>query len=252
MNNENHKQTTAVSGRWTRSQENQRVKDNVIFNCRGTIICAPIICAPVHRDNMADNIYNNFNGYHNRKSIRLQGYDYSQPGYYFITICTGKHAEPLFGEIKKQQMILNEYGNHAQQCWGAIPQHFPNVIIDEHIIMPDHVHGIVRIVDHTNTVGVQNVGVQNVEPLQNDTRQNKHQNQFQHIIPHSIGSIIRGFKIGVTKLIRRQQPGMVVWQRGYYEHIIRNEKSLFNIRNYIRNNPRNITRKAKNLMRDPD
>lgn len=82
---------------------------------------------------------------HHRKSIRLKGYDYSQAGLYFITICCQDRAH-LFGEIENGEMILNEYGKIANQCWLEIPNHFPNAILHEHIIMPNHIHGIVELV----------------------------------------------------------------------------------------------------------
>lgn len=163
---------------------------------------------------------------HHRRSIRLYGYDYSQPGAYFITLCT-HNRECLFGNIMDGKMVLNDVGKIAHQCWLEIPIHYPNVQLDEFIIMPNHIHGILIINDDV----VQNiVGVQNIEPLQN---------KFQKIIPRSIGSIIRGYKIGVTKWFRQNTDIYMIWQRNYYEHIIRNEIELNKIRKYILNNPIN-------------
>lgn len=158
---------------------------------------------------------------HHRRSIRLQGYDYSQPGGYFITICT-HNRKCLFGDVVNGEMILNAFGDIVKNCWLEIPEHFPHVGLDEYVIMPDHVHGIIIIKN--------NVGVQNFEPPQN---------QYQKIIPKSIGSIIRGFKIGVTKWFRQNTDIYIVWQRNYYEHIVRNEYELNKIRTYIINNPKN-------------
>jgi REP element-mobilizing transposase RayT len=174
---------------------------------------------------------------HHRKSIRLQGYDYSKAGLYFITICI-QDRKCLFGNIMQENivdpMVLNDAGKIADECWLAIPKHFPNAILHEHIIMPNHVHGIIELVKNDNT-GVQNddVGVQNFEPLQ------KNVNKFQKIIPHSIGSIVRGYKIGVTKWFRSNTDIKFVWQRNYYENIIRTEKSYQRIREYIINNAKN-------------
>src|ERR1700722_13511603 len=147
---------------------------------------------------------------HHRKSIRLKGYDYSQNGLYFITICT-YNRECLFGEIINKKMILNDAGKIANECWLKIPEHFPGAILHEHVIMPNHLHGIIELagtvaardenVRIKNGAG-QNVGVQNFEPLPPHPPQPPPQNQFQHIIPRSIGSIIRGYKIGVTKFFR--------------------------------------------------
>ena len=188
---------------------------------------------------------------HHRKSIRLKGYDYSREGLYFITICC-HNRDCLFGEIIEnndlinptQQMILNDAGKIAIECWLQIPEHFPNVILHEHIIMPNHIHGIIELNGSLDfgvqNVMVQNVGVQNFEPLpptpppQPPSRQ---QNAFQKIIPRSIGSIIRGYKIGVTKWFRKNTDLQTVWQRNYYEHIIRNEQSYQTIAEYIITNP---------------
>jgi REP element-mobilizing transposase RayT len=178
---------------------------------------------------MASGIYNKYTGYHRRRSIRLREYDYSRPGYYFVTICIHDRTQYLFGDIVRNEMVLNDIGKIAERCWQKIPSHFPHVKIDEFIVMPNHMHGIIHMGDSFNIVGVQNF-----EPLR---KTNPLHNKFRHIIPRSIGSIVRGFKIGVTKLVREREPGMVVWQRNYYDHIIRDENSLHLIRNYIRNNP---------------
>ncbi|HEX8548815.1 MAG TPA: hypothetical protein VF691_17755 [Cytophagaceae bacterium] len=191
---------------------------------------------------------------HHRRSIRLQGYDYSQAGLYFITICCQNRA-CLFGEIRvakaeyfqpvhvpgvenilghagaeyfQPRMILNEAGKVADKCWLDIPKHFPNAILHEHIIMPNHVHGIVEI------------GAEYLQPIQGEEKVPylpQQQNKFQQMIPRSIGSIVKGFKIGVTKWMRQNTDVYDVWQRNYYENIIRDEKSYFNISNYIINNP---------------
>ena len=172
---------------------------------------------------------------HHRKSIRLQGYDYSKSGLYFITICV-QNRKCLFGNILRgnyDEMVLNDAGKIADKCWLEIPKHFPNAVLHEHIIMPNHVHGIIELVKN-HDVGVQNnVGVQNFEPLQ------KRVNKFQKIIPYSIGSIVRGYKIGVTKWVRSNTDIEFVWQRNYYENIIRTENSYQRICEYIINNPKN-------------
>jgi len=168
---------------------------------------------------------------HNRRSIRLQGYNYAQAGLYFITLCTQNRAH-LFGQIINGEMILNDAGKIAAKCWQDIPVHFPKTKLHEFVIMPDHIHGIVEI--------IKIVGAQNLEP--------RLENKFQQIIPQSIGSIIRGFKIGVTKWFRYQNQGdqnMRVWQRNYYEHIIRNDAEYNRIANYILNNPAKWSRDSK-------
>ena len=175
-----------------------------------------------------------------RHSIRLAGYDYSQPGVYFVTICTcGKN--PLFGNVVDGQVRLNERGRVAQVYWFDIPVHFPNSKLDEFIIMPDHVHGIIAItdmeVDRAPVGGAQIVGApvvivgaQHAAPL-----------QLQPLQPGSIPVIVRSYKSAVTKHIHelRGMAGTPVCQRNYWEHIIRNEDELERIRYYIRNNPMN-------------
>ena len=185
----------------------------------------------------------NKNVHHDRRSIRLKGYDYSRPGAYFITICTS-NRECWFGEIIDDKMILNEYGKIAKQCWIDIPVHFPDVMLDEFIVMPNHIHGIVVInrTNKPNPVGANNhspsnshspvnVGAKNFSPLQSLKSPSR-----------SIGSIVRGFKIGVTKRLRDKTPEKFpphhsIWQRNYYEHIIRNEQSYIRISEYICDNP---------------
>ena len=122
---------------------------------------------------------------HHRRSIRLKGYDYSQSGAYFVTICTQNRACVL-GEAVEGEIPLSPVGQIASECWLEVPKHFPNVELDVYVVMPNHVHGILII--HPL------VGVQHVEPLL--------RNEFQHIIPQSIGSIIRQYKSSVTRLCR--------------------------------------------------
>ena len=175
---------------------------------------------------------------HQRRSIRLKGYDYSQVGLYFITICC-KNREHCFGEIKNGEMILNDAGIIANDCWLQIPNHFPNSILHEHIVMPNHIHGIIEL--KCNNVGAENIPPKNVnmnEKFRAINDYNGANNDSPLRSPSkSIGSIVRGFKIGVTKWMRQNTNVHDVWQRNYYEHIIRNEKSYQTISNYIINNP---------------
>ncbi|MDJ0578213.1 MAG: transposase, partial [Xenococcaceae cyanobacterium MO_234.B1] len=84
---------------------------------------------------------------HDRRSIRLKGYDYTQAGLYFITICTYQ-KQSLLGAIANKQLILNDFGNLASECWQAIPKHFPRIELDKFIIMPNHIHGILIMTDN--------------------------------------------------------------------------------------------------------
>ena len=156
----------------------------------------------------------------NRRSIRLRGYDYSRSGAYFITVCAHNRV-CLFGEIAGGKMVLNDAGQTAVQCWQAIPDHFPHVELDAFVVMPNHVHGILFI-------GNTPVGAKHFSPLQ--------PGQQPHGTSKSIGSIIRGFKIGVTKWMRTHTNVHDVWQRNYYEHVIRNDDELNRVREYILKN----------------
>ena len=162
---------------------------------------------------------------HHRKSIRLKGYDYSRSGLYFITICV-LDKKCLFGRIENGEMILNNAGKVAEVCWLAIPEHFPNTVLHEFVVMPNHIHGIVELT----------VGAENFQPPQSPNQYRR--NEFQKMIPHSIGSIVKGFKIGVTKWFRNNTDIESIWLRNYYEHIIRSEKSYYQISEYIINNPK--------------
>lgn len=171
-----------------------------------------------------------------RHSIRLKDYDYSSEGGYFVTMCV-KNRECLFGEIVDGTMRLNDLGKIVDECWRAIPDHFPNVETDEFVVMPDHVHGIIIIVDGQNSVGApQFVGAQHAVPLQNNIPQRE---QFGKPTHGTLPTIIRSFKSATTKKINetRNSPGESVWQRNYFERIIRNEDELNRIREYIYNNP---------------
>ncbi|NLE46700.1 MAG: transposase [Chloroflexi bacterium] len=170
---------------------------------------------------------------HHRRSIRLPGYDYAQAGAYFVTLCT-QGRECLFGDVMDGVMQLNDAGLVAERCWLEIPTHFPRVVLDAVIIMPNHVHGILVITDST-VVGANNhstVGAKDLSPLRPSAR-----TPLPSGTSGTIGSVVRGFKIGVTKWMRHNTSHFDVWQRDYYEHIIHNEESLRRIREYIVNNP---------------
>jgi putative transposase len=182
-------------------------------------------------------VHNSTPNIHHRKFIRLRGYDYSSSGLYYITICTNE-KRCLFGKIvplgdkkNRHEMTLNTAGEIADSCWLSIPEHFPDVVIHEYIIMPNHVHGIIELRKKSGG----HVGVENFQPLHRNFQQLR--NEYQKIIPHSIGSIVRGFKIGVTKWFRNNTDIKNIWERNYYEHIIRNDGSYEQIAYYILENP---------------
>ena len=135
----------------------------------------------------------------------------------------------MFGDVADGVMRLNQMGHIVRQCWLAIPDHFPHVLLDEFVVMPNHVHGIIVI------MATHAVGATHASPLQNDdtpTRPRGPQRQ-------SVASIVGSFKSAATMRINehRGTPGATVWQGNYFEHIIRNDESLNRIRQYIMNNP---------------
>jgi putative transposase len=176
------------------------------------------------------NPMDNIRGHHRRRSLRLRGYDYSQAGAYFLTICT-KNRVALFGEVVDGKMQLNECGQSVQACWLEIPAHFPNVALDAFVVMPNHVHGIVAV----TVAGT--VGANDYSPLQSPPPLSRPDTPSFQSPSRTIGSIVRGFKIGVTKWFRLHTSIFDVWQRNYYEHIIRDDGALDRIRQYITNNP---------------
>ncbi|WP_330204481.1 transposase [Cyanobacterium sp. DS4] len=172
---------------------------------------------------------------HKRQSIRLKGYDYSQSGFYFITICCYER-QCLFGEIINHQIILNNFGELVKEEWLKSAEIRREIELDEFVIMPNHFHGIV-IIDqqiNKNIENHQNVGANGRSPLQ--TIQSSQQRISMK--PKSLSSLISSFKSATTKRINiiRNTPKNPVWQRNYYEHIIRNDQSLEKIREYIQNN----------------
>lgn len=149
-----------------------------------------------------------------RKPTRLPGYDYSQGGYYFVTVCTYNKIH-LFGEIISGNMVLNQLGEIVFSTWVNLPIHFNSIALDEFIVMPNHFHGIIAIESPNPT---------------SEHRPNE---------KPSLGVIIGGFKTWSARKINAitNRTGKPVWQRSFYDHIIRNQTSLNQIREYIINNP---------------
>lgn len=172
----------------------------------------------------------------NRKPNRLKNFNYSQNGMYFVTICT-KNREHYFGEIIKNEMHLSNIGIFTKKCWIEIPNHFPHISLDEFIIMPNHIHGIIEIVNPSEPVG-------NNLPVGNN-------NYCSLLVPwqtlwsRSLSSAIRGFKIGVVKHCN-QNNLCFAWQKSFHDRIIRNEIELNKIREYIINNPKMWERDRNN------
>jgi len=163
---------------------------------------------------------------HRRRSIPLPDHDYRSPGAYFVTICTHQ-GDLLFGDVVDDEVALNEYGQIAHEEWRASEDIRREIELDAFVIMPNHVHGIVWIRDTGDdpAVGTHDAGANGRAPL--------------HRPPRSLGSFIAGFKSAATGRINRLRgtPGAPVWQRNYYERIIRNDAALGRIRKYIQHNP---------------
>jgi len=151
-------------------------------------------------------------GTHHRRSIRLRNFDYSQAGAYFVTTCTQGHT-CLFGEVTDGKMQLNEPGQIVQMVWDGLTVDFPGLALDMFVIMPNHIHGIMVI----------------------DVRAGWEPAPMQSGLP----GIVHALKTHSSRRINawRRTPGTQVWQRGYYEHVVRNEADLNRLREYIHNNP---------------
>ena len=159
-----------------------------------------------------------------RKSLRLKHYDYTQNGFYFITICI-QNKTCLLGEIIDKNMILNEAANMIHTIWHEIPQYYKGFKVHEFVIMPNHIHGIIEIVSRRELEGghrgppLQDLSIADV---------------IQRFKTLTTNRYIHGVKHHEWKRFDKQ-----LWQRSYYEHVIRNEKKLEEIQTYIINNPIN-------------
>lgn len=200
---------------------------------------------------------------HHRKSIRLKGFDYTQPGAYFVTICT-YHRDEIFGEIINGEMNLSPLGEIVCAEWMQSAEIRKEIRIfdDEFIIMPNHLHGICWIVGADgvrpekdgvrpekddirpeNTILTIKERAQALRPdVQEQDARREEQDARRASLrrdPRSLGSFIAGFKASVTSRAGRELNMTGIWQRNYYEHIVRSDRELSNIRWYIRNNPLN-------------
>jgi len=168
---------------------------------------------------------------HHRRSIRLPDYDYCQPGAYFITLVTYQR-DCLFGNIVSVDMQLSPMGQIADEHWRAIPEHFPHVELGAYVVMPNHVHGIIIIRENGMAAkSLPSAGARHASPLRPNG-----------VKPRSIGAIVGSYKSAVTKRIGRECNVTGVWQRNYYEHIIRNDADYNRIHRYIESNPANWVR----------
>jgi REP element-mobilizing transposase RayT len=173
------------------------------------------------------------NGERYRRSIRLQNYDYSQPGGYYLTIVTFQR-EHLFGAVVNGEVTLNEAGKIVWDIWQKLPERYPNIVTDQAVVMPNHFHGTLFITD-----GVPVVGAFHETPLrrelEDETPEEYRLRRRRMLLPKVVGY----FKMNTAKAINLllNSTGIPIWQRNYYEHIIRSEEDLERIRNYIYYNP---------------
>ena len=176
-----------------------------------------------------------------RRSIRLKNYDYSQPGAYFVTICT-QHRACLFGDIVDGTMALSNLGSIVFEEWTRTSEIRQEVELDTFQVMPNHIHGVVVITENGSGANDVSVGAHGRAPLPCKRPQGLIRE------PKSLGSLVAGFKAAATKRINvaRNTQGQPVWQRNYYEHIIRDESELDTIRLYIVNNPLNWSQDSLN------
>ncbi len=163
-----------------------------------------------------------FNNIYRIDSARLRRWDYRNPGFYFVTINTRNRDAYFSGNIDVE-IILNDTGLIARECWMRIPAHFPHVEIDEFIVMPDHVHGIVIITERI-------------------CREKNDDSDIHKPAAGSLSAIIRSYKSAVTKQCHETGHAQFAWQARFYDRVIRDEEELHYTRKYIRDNPANYMR----------
>jgi len=158
---------------------------------------------------------------HHRRSIRLPHYDYTMSGAYFVTLCCYRR-ECWLGEIREEVMYPNAIAQMVTTVWEQLPNYFPFVTLDAFVVMPNHIRGIIFIdSDRAETS----------EPTTDRRRK---------IRSRSLGAIVGNFKSVSTRKVNRmlKRSGVPLWQRNYYETIIRDDRHLNNVRQYIIDNPR--------------
>ncbi|HEX9750907.1 MAG TPA: transposase [candidate division Zixibacteria bacterium] len=165
-----------------------------------------------------------------RRSLRLRDYDYAQPGAYFVTVCAYRQQH-TFGTIDGEKTSLNDYGLIVRDEWLKTGTLRPGIQLDEYVIMPSHLHGIIVIPPSTE---------------EGTARRAPTPEAFGRPVPGSIPTIVRSFKSAVTRRVCEEAGGqrIAVWQRGFYDHIIRTEADLHRIRGYIRTNPLALSLKS--------
>lgn len=189
-----------------------------------------------------------------RRSIRLRGYDYTRAGAYYVTVCTQDRL-PLFGDVVNDVMVPNGMGQIVQRCWDAIPEHMPMVVCDAFVVMPNHVHGIIVITDVAagTSVDIESSGGDGrgrefaapTDPGRTDDPGGTitpRRPPIAIMVKNSLGHIMQTFKAAVSRQAVRDglmPRGTPIWQRGYFERIIRDGGEHERIAQYIAENPAN-------------
>jgi len=167
---------------------------------------------------------------HHRRSIRMPSYDYGSDGPYFLTVCTFKRA-CVFGDVRDDAVVLNSYGAIVREELERSTEIRPGFVLHAFVVMPNHLHALADLPEVEEGMGVgETVGAHSCAPLHAGFRRQG----------RSLASFVAQFKATVTRRINaeRATPGQAVWQRNYYEHIVRDDEDLSRIREYIEENPR--------------
>jgi len=167
-----------------------------------------------------------------RRSVRLPAHDYTSPGAYFLTICTA-HRVCLFGSVRNQDVVLSKLGVLADVLWRQAPSHVEGIDLDAFVVMPNHLHAIVVIPGDGR--GTAHLPWRAVPGCRAPTEARPE--TFSHPRKGSLATLVRSYKSAVTKEAGRILGIREVWQRGYYEHVVRGRIQLLRVRDYIENNP---------------
>ena len=158
-----------------------------------------------------------------RRSIRIPGADYSEPGGYFLTICAAGRKN-IFGKIQDARVELSPLGEIVRECWVAIPEHFASAQIKEFVVMPNHLHGIIAL----------KVGARYIVPFDRTARRTE---SFQTPTKGTIPTIVRAFKAAVTRTARERLREGDIWQRNYFERVLRDGQEYADASRYVLENP---------------
>ena len=171
----------------------------------------------------------------NRQSCRMPRYDYTHPGYYFVTICTQDRSH-AFGKVIDAEMHLSREGQICKHVWLSLPERFTNVAIDEAVLMPNHIHGIILLNRPPVSVETSNIPKRFKPHMRNleEERQKTHPEAYRSV---PVGQIVRTFKAASTRLIRKQSTPSFAWQRNYWLTLLPTKEHLEHVRHYIQTNP---------------